>query len=606
MSSENLDPSVIISSAGLSSVTTSQLMLNDASWATATSNNTNTNVRVGYPTPLDSLTPGANLQTIQAEVRRTSGSGSVNPTAKVELWETGGGSALASTSEITVTSDTTQTISLTFNASLLAVSSGANLEAVVVGSKSGGSPAKRSAVDFGGIRWITDETPAGAVHEVLLSLGSNYSQDGSNFTALNSALSLSNSCGYSSNKIAQLEALTNYQSSHQAISTTTLESNASLNIGQRQLATISGGRALETNLNLANQFGDGHSIHIDYDAILALGQEQGLSTKAISDLLAGLSLSNQSSINKSTSAVLNSVIAFGSSHSTTIQCAAHFLSALPLELQVALNTTASSPLGGIIEAALVLVNQLADTSSVNRTIESQAMFNHKQGDANLTTKIINSAIELGNRQAHTQSKNAELKASISLAQQHHLDFQQLMIWLAETSLSSRQAVVNQSAAEYFASIDFAVAGSLATTGGKALVADLALALVSNVNISAFVSLEGHTALNANLNDNRYSTAVLESTASFSSRFITAAINKAIIDAGLSLSSIRTVEQSGATFNISIETPEGQTVKIKFVNRTYQVELQNRAITVELDKRNAVPDLDDRVRNIPKEIRTVKA
>ncbi len=130
----------------------------DANWLTTSNNNADTDVRASVPTPTGNPTVGAGLQEFRVQVRKWDGTGT--PTVRVEVWETGGSSALAASSEIDVTSATGQVVSLTWNASILGTADGSAVEIVVHGTKTGGSPSTRATVEVGAIEWNVDYTTA--------------------------------------------------------------------------------------------------------------------------------------------------------------------------------------------------------------------------------------------------------------------------------------------------------------------------------------------------------------------------------------------------------------------------------------------------------------
>lgn len=123
----------------------------DLDWAVATSNNVSTDVRTSFGTPTGPLTPGAGVQEFRVLVRKNTLSGTGTPTARIELWENG--SLISASGETNVTSSVGQVISYTWNASGRTPS---QIEAKVIGTASGGSPAVRASVDIGAVEWNAD------------------------------------------------------------------------------------------------------------------------------------------------------------------------------------------------------------------------------------------------------------------------------------------------------------------------------------------------------------------------------------------------------------------------------------------------------------------
>ena len=79
----------------------------------------------------------------------------INPTYDLELWETGGGSALATiASGVTLSSDTGTVVSGTWDAALLASADGSAVELRIVGNRSGGNPNHRRTVEIGAAEWV--------------------------------------------------------------------------------------------------------------------------------------------------------------------------------------------------------------------------------------------------------------------------------------------------------------------------------------------------------------------------------------------------------------------------------------------------------------------
>ena len=122
----------------------------DGLWATATSNNVNTNARLRFPAMSGGPASSGTMVT-KGYVRLTSGSGSGTPTARIDLYYNG--SLVATGSENNVTSSSGQLITQNFDMATVGSSLGdaSLIELDIVGSRSGGGPSARSAVDFGAI-----------------------------------------------------------------------------------------------------------------------------------------------------------------------------------------------------------------------------------------------------------------------------------------------------------------------------------------------------------------------------------------------------------------------------------------------------------------------
>ena len=160
---QRLPLDVVVSSTNLTGATVANLDDDpdapDANWATATTV-ADTSLRAGFPTPPGDPTPGAGLQEFRVLLRKDAAGGN-DPTYDIELWETGGGAPLATlVSGATLSSDTGEVVSATWDASLLGTADGSAVELRIVGHRSGGSPNSWRTVEVGAVEWNVDHQGA--------------------------------------------------------------------------------------------------------------------------------------------------------------------------------------------------------------------------------------------------------------------------------------------------------------------------------------------------------------------------------------------------------------------------------------------------------------
>lgn len=158
MPTETLAVDGVLSSTNLAGATVANLSSDNGAYATATATTVSVDVRVSFPSPAANLTTGAGLQIFTASVKKRGGSN--NPTARLELWESGTLKTAGAESTISTTSDSF--ITLAWDAALLSNPSGADVEAKVVGTVSGGTTAKKAAIDIDYIGWAADYSTAQA------------------------------------------------------------------------------------------------------------------------------------------------------------------------------------------------------------------------------------------------------------------------------------------------------------------------------------------------------------------------------------------------------------------------------------------------------------
>ena len=161
MATETLVPTSIVSKSGVQGTDGANITsmgTDDTNYVIATNNNTSINIRVGFDTPTDNLTAAA-TQTITVISRQFDEGQTGTPTITLEVWEVGGGAAIATSGPFNVdTGDNTDTI--TFSDADTVDDTGANLELVIIGTKSGGAPGARNAVNIDYVKWDVDYTAA--------------------------------------------------------------------------------------------------------------------------------------------------------------------------------------------------------------------------------------------------------------------------------------------------------------------------------------------------------------------------------------------------------------------------------------------------------------
>ena len=159
----------------------------DGSWMGPTADGTNNDVTFTFPTPTGDLNTGAGLQTIKLHIRKEI-TGGTDPTMTAYIRENGSATNLATlTAGETITNDTTGVeYTYTFDASVLALISGENLEVHVHGARSGGSGANRRNIAIDSVEWIADYTAGGAPVTVGLTGVSATSAVGSIVKAISS------------------------------------------------------------------------------------------------------------------------------------------------------------------------------------------------------------------------------------------------------------------------------------------------------------------------------------------------------------------------------------------------------------------------------------
>ncbi len=124
----------------------------------ATDNNTNTEYGVDFPTPTGNPTVGVDLQEFRAGVEEFDSGQTGIPLGRIELWENGTFVRAGSDTNV----ETYAVLSFKWNASELATADGSLVQCKVIGTKSGGAPGARNALNIGHIEWNVTYTEAGS------------------------------------------------------------------------------------------------------------------------------------------------------------------------------------------------------------------------------------------------------------------------------------------------------------------------------------------------------------------------------------------------------------------------------------------------------------
>ncbi|MFZ9740735.1 MAG: hypothetical protein ACO3CQ_02465 [Candidatus Nanopelagicaceae bacterium] len=165
MATETLLPNELVSSVNLN-VTLANVdegVSNpDNVWATTQTNNANTSLVLGFPTPTAQLTTGEGLQTFRARVRKNDNTGTNNTTTvRLEVYENGSPTGTVGPLETITATGTGIDITFTWDASILANIDGSNVQIGIIQQAGGtGNPSgRRRWIEIDTADWIADYTP---------------------------------------------------------------------------------------------------------------------------------------------------------------------------------------------------------------------------------------------------------------------------------------------------------------------------------------------------------------------------------------------------------------------------------------------------------------
>ena len=157
MATETLSATSVVAKSGVQGTDVeniTSLAADDTDYILASNNNTSVDLRVGFDSPKSDLNAGQ-TQTITVVASQFDEGQTGTPTITLEVWEAGGGAAIASTAAADVTAgDNTYTVD--FTDADTADDTGASLELRVIGTKSGGSPSARNSVNIDFVKWVAN------------------------------------------------------------------------------------------------------------------------------------------------------------------------------------------------------------------------------------------------------------------------------------------------------------------------------------------------------------------------------------------------------------------------------------------------------------------
>lgn len=131
-------------------------------WMDPTNDALNNEVTFSMQLPTGDLNTGAGLQSIKLHVRKQLTGGN-DPTFDVHIREAGSATNLVTlVTAQTITSETGENFTFTWDASVLAAASGVDVEVHLFGNRSGGGPTARRNLSIGAVEWEADFTAAGS------------------------------------------------------------------------------------------------------------------------------------------------------------------------------------------------------------------------------------------------------------------------------------------------------------------------------------------------------------------------------------------------------------------------------------------------------------
>ncbi len=131
----------------------------------ATADNVSTEWGGDFPTPTGNPRVGAGLQEFRVGIEEFATGRTNTPTARIELWENG--TLVRAGSENNV--GTYAVHSFTWNANELATADGSLVQCKVFGTKAGGGPTARNAVNLGHMEWNVDYAVGGGQEDIFVT-----------------------------------------------------------------------------------------------------------------------------------------------------------------------------------------------------------------------------------------------------------------------------------------------------------------------------------------------------------------------------------------------------------------------------------------------------
>lgn len=125
-------------------------------WIDPTVDGNNNEVTFSMQLPSGDLNTGSGLQTLKLHIRKQV-TGGTDPTFNCHIREAGNVTDLATlVTNQSITSDTGEDFTFTFDAAVLSAVSGADLEVHFFGNRSGGSGPNRRNLSIGAVEWVAD------------------------------------------------------------------------------------------------------------------------------------------------------------------------------------------------------------------------------------------------------------------------------------------------------------------------------------------------------------------------------------------------------------------------------------------------------------------
>ncbi len=139
MATEPLVPTGTIANTDWNTYALSNIDTDDTTWQDPTDNTVSPGLHLSFATPTGNLTGGATDQVIHVKAREFETGQNGVPTLRIEIWESEGGPALATSSEQNLTASEVD-LQFTWDADILTLISGENCEIKLFITQNGGGP----------------------------------------------------------------------------------------------------------------------------------------------------------------------------------------------------------------------------------------------------------------------------------------------------------------------------------------------------------------------------------------------------------------------------------------------------------------------------------
>ena len=330
-----------------------------------------------------------------------------------------------------------------------------------------------------------------------------------------------------------------------------------------------------------------------------------LNSTLLSEYSYTVSLEAAISLINSLSVVQNSIATYEVNNTYSIVQGTEYQSQVDFLVQVLFAKTVASlfTTGSIIETGILLGVSQNIINNVTAVIEAATVYSTSQGMDHGNSALLNAIQSLDISQGIDFNSIASLQSSITFGVdggigvdgaigtsqvdaslsmgliQSYLTSTGSNIWEPSISVGLLQSIDAMTIANLFATTTLGSQLVFTTSGGNSIESAISYAIHHNNVYEVGISIEGSINFGINQFLESFAQADINGTVLLTQQVGLQTVVQAVMNAGLTLSSISNITVNGSVLSLEVTLPCGRTLLVSIENRTLQIQADNRTISI---------------------------